>query len=212
MNKKVRLQSKDIVIACRRLDHLGFVAATDGNVSVRLDDGRILITPSMLAKGEIKESQLLVCNMEGKVLAGKGKASSEIKMHLYAYRLRPDINAVVHAHPPVATGFATAGKVLTEPTLPEVILTVGPVPLARYATPSTDEVPGSIAPYVKKHNAMLLSNHGVLALGKDVTEALHRMERVEHLAKVTLVAEQLGGPKKLSKKELKTLLDTFNII
>lgn len=211
MHKEAGLRNQ-IINVCRRLDQLGFVAATDGNVSVRLDDGRILITPSMLAKGEIKGSLLLVCNMEGKVLSGKGKASSEIKMHLYAYRIRPDIKAVVHAHPPTATGFATAGKAMTEPFLPEVILTVGPIPLARYATPSTEEVPKSIAPYIKKHNAMLLSNHGVLALGKDVTEALYRMERVEHQAKVLLAAKQLGGPRKLDKKELLALLDTFKII
>jgi len=203
---------RQVIKACQRLDRLGFVAATDGNISVKFDAERILITPSMLPKGEIKESQLLVCNMEGKVLAGKGKASSEIKMHLYAYRLRSDIKAVVHAHPPVATGFATAGISLTEPVLPEVILTVGPIPLARYATPSTDEVSKSISPYIKKHNAMLLSNHGVLALGKDITEALNRMERVEHLAKIMLTAGLLGGARKLNKKELQALLDTFKII
>ena len=207
-----KLLRHQVIKACQRLDHLGFVAATDGNVSSRLDDDRILITPSMLPKGDIKASQLLVCNMEGKILSGKGKASSEIKMHLFAYRMRPDIKAVVHAHPPAATAFSTAGKALTEPVLPEVILSVGPVPLARYATPSTDEVPRSISPYIKKHNAILLSNHGVLAMGKDITEALHRMERVEHLAKIILTAGLLGGARKLNKKELQVLLDTFKII
>ncbi len=142
-------------------------------------------------------------------MAGRGNPSSEIKMHLYVYRMRPDIKAVVHAHPPTATAFATAGISLTDPVLPEVMLTVGPVPLTKYATPSTDEVPKSIAPYIKKNNAILLANHGVLTLGKDVTEALHRMERVEHLAKIILVAEQLGGARKLNKNQLNKLLDTF---
>jgi len=206
------LSRQQIIQACRRLDQLGFVAATDGNVSARLDGGRIMITPSMLPKGEIKESKLLICNSEGRVLAGRGKPSSEIKMHLYTYRMRPDIKAVVHAHPPVATAFATAGIALTDPVLPEVVLTVGPVPLAKYATPSTDEVPKSIAPYIKKHNAILLANHGVLTMGKDVTEALHRMERVEHLARIMLAAGQLGGARKLNKNQIKKLLDTFKFI
>lgn len=197
---------KQIIKACRRLDLLGFVAATDGNVSARLDDGKILITPSMVSKNEIRESQLLVCNPDGKVLTGKQKASSEIKMHLYVYRMRPDIKAVVHAHPPVATGFATAGVSLINPVLPEAILTVGPVPLAQYATPSTDEIPRSIAPFVKKHNAILLSNHGALTFGQNITEALHRMERVEHLARVSLTAIQVGFPRKINKKNLKKLL------
>lgn len=207
--KKIRYQ---IIKTCLRLDQLGFVAATDGNVSVKLDSGRIMITPSLLPKGEIEESQLLICNPEGRVLAGRGKPSSEIKMHLYAYRMRPDIKAVVHAHPPAATGFAAAGISLIDPVLPEVILTVGPVPLAKYATPSTDEVPRSIAPYIKKHNAILLANHGVLTFGQDLTEALHRMERVEHLARIMLAANQLGGARKLNKNQIKKLLDTFKII
>lgn len=203
---------KQIVKCCQRLDQLGFVAATDGNVSARLDDGRIMITPSMLSKGEIKESQLLICNPEGSVLAGRGKPSSEIKMHLYVYRMRPDIKAVVHAHPTTSTAFAAAGIPLLDPVLPEVILTVGPVPLAKYATPSTDEVPRSIAPYIKTHNAILLANHGVLTFGNNLDEALHRMERVEHLARIMLTARQLGGARKLNKNQIKKLLDTFKFI
>lgn len=198
---------KDILRVCRKLDSLGFVPATDGNVSVRLDDKRVLITPSMLRKGDIKESQLLVTDMAGKVLSGRGRPSSEIKMHLYAYKVRPDIKAIVHAHPPFATAFACAGMDLTAPLLPEVVLTVGPVPLAPYATPSTDEVPRSMAPLIKKHQALLLANHGVLALGRDLEEALQRMERVEHLARVSFLAQALARPKYLNKKQLQSLLD-----
>jgi L-fuculose-phosphate aldolase len=198
---------KDIVWVCRKLEALGFVPATDGNVSVRLDSKSILITPSMLRKGDIKESQLLVTDLEGKVLEGKGRPSSEIKMHLYAYKMRPDIKAIVHAHPPFATAFAAAGLDLRAPLLPEVVLTVGPVPLAPYATPSTDEVPRSIAPLIKKHQALLLANHGVLALGQSLEEALQRMERVEHLAKISLLARLLKRPQYLNKKQLQGLLD-----
>lgn len=198
---------KEIIRVCRKLDSLGFVPATDGNVSVRLDDKRILITPSLLRKGDITESQLLVTDMEGRVLTGKGRPSSEIKMHIYAYKKRPDISAIVHAHPPFATAFACAGLDLTAPLLPEVVLTVGPVPLARYATPSTEEVPRSIAPLIKKHQALLLANHGVLAMGNNLDEALQRMERVEHLAKISFLARAVKRPQYLNKKQLQSLLD-----
>jgi len=198
---------KEILRVCRKLDALGFVPATDGNVSARLDGKSILITPSMLRKGDIKESQLLVTDLGGKVLEGKGRPSSEIKMHLYAYKMRPDVKAMVHAHPPFATAFAAAGLDLTAPLLPEVVLTVGPVPLARYATPSTQEVPRSMAPSIKEHQALLLANHGVLALGRSLEEALQRMERVEHLAKISFLAQALGRPKYLNKKQLQGLLD-----
>jgi L-fuculose-phosphate aldolase len=203
---------QDVIRVCRKLDALGFVPATDGNVSVRLDDRRMLITPSMLRKGDIREAQLLVTDMEGKVLAGRGRPSSEIRMHLYTYRMRPEVKAIVHAHPPFATAFAAAGLDLKAPLLPEVVLTVGPVPLARYATPSTEEVPRSIAPLIKKHQALLLANHGVLALGRNLAEALQRMERVEHLAKITFLARALKRPNYLGKNHLRALLDMQNNI
>jgi len=203
----MNVSRKEMIRVCRKLDALGFVPATDGNVSARLDGKRILITPSMLRKGDIKESQLLLTDLEGKVLAGRGKPSSEIKMHLYAYKMRPDIKAIVHAHPPFATAFAAAGLDLKAPLLPEVVLTVGPVPLARYAAPSTEEVPRSMAPLIKEHQALLLANHGVLALGRSLEEALQRMERVEHLAKISFLAQALGRPKFLDKKQLQGLLD-----
>jgi len=197
----------EIIRVCQRLDSLGFVPATDGNVSVRIDRKSILITPSMLAKGRIRESQLLVTDMAGWVLAGKGKPSSEIKMHLCAYMMRPDVIAIVHAHPPFATAFAAAGLDLKAPLLPELVLTVGPVPLAPYATPSTDEVSRAIAKLIKKHQALLLANHGVLALGQSLDEALQRMERVEHLAKISFLAKILGKPAYLNKKQSQKLLD-----
>ncbi|MBI4727830.1 class II aldolase/adducin family protein [candidate division TA06 bacterium] len=198
---------KQIIGVCQRLDALGFVPATDGNVSARLDEKRILITPALLRKGDIKESQLLVTDLEGRVLKGRGRPSSEIRMHLYAYKMRPDITAIVHAHPPYATAFAAAGLDIKAPLLPEVVLTVGPVPLAPYATPSTEEVPRSIAPLIKKHQALLLANHGVLTLGKNLDGALQRMERVEHLAKIAFLARALKRPQYLNEKQVKKLLD-----
>jgi L-fuculose-phosphate aldolase len=196
-----------VIYVCRRLDQLGFVPATDGNVSARLDKDAILITPSMVAKGSLAPEQLLVVGMDGKVRRGEGKPSSEMRMHLMVYWLRPDVNAVVHAHPPVATGFAAARQGLTEPVLPEAVLTLGPVPLAQYATPSTDEVPRSIEKLIAVCNALLLANHGVLAAGGDLDEALQRIERVEHLAKVTLFARLLGGAKALTPRDIAHLRD-----
>ncbi len=189
---------KEIIGICRRLDSLGYLPATDGNVSARSGRGRLLITPSMAPKGSLTSGQLLEVELSGQVLSGRGNPSSEMKMHLEVYRQRPEVGAVVHAHPPAATAFAACRKPLDRPILPEAVLLLGPVPLARYATPSTDEVPKSIAPLVRKHNALLLANHGVLAYGKSLQEALERMERVEHLAKVALLSRLLGGAKELS--------------
>jgi L-fuculose-phosphate aldolase len=209
MGEHVKGERKSMIEACRRLDQLGFVPATDGNLSVRLDHRRILITPSMVSKSCLKEGQLLICDMEGRVVAGKRSPSSEMKMHLFAYQRRPEVRAVVHAHPPTATAFAAAGKALDNPVLPEVMLTVGMIPLARYATPSTTEVPRSLEPLIMEHNSILLANHGVLALGRSLSEALHRMERTEHFARVMAAAQALGGPAILNKGQIKKLLDTF---
>lgn len=202
-------ERRGLIEACRRLDRLGFVPATDGNLSIRLDRSRILITPSMVSKSRLKERQLLICDMEGRVVAGGGRPSSEMKMHLFAYRRRPEVRAVVHAHPPAATAFAAAGKALDKPVLPEVMLMVGKIPLARYATPSTTEVPRSLEPLIMEHNVILLANHGALALGRSLSEALHRMERTEHFARVMVAAQALGGPAILNKRQTKKLLDTF---
>lgn len=203
---------KEIIRVCQRLDSLGYVPATDGNVSVRAGRGRLLITPSLVPKGTLRPGQLLEVDLKGRLLSGRGRPSSEMKMHLEVYRQRPDIGAVVHAHPPAATAFAACRQALNKPILPEAVVMLGPVPLARYATPSTDEVPKSIAPLVKKHNALLLSNHGVLVYGRSLQEALERMERVEHLARVALVSRLLGGANSLSSKDLAALNQLFGTI
>ncbi|MDI6740611.1 MAG: class II aldolase/adducin family protein [Candidatus Edwardsbacteria bacterium] len=196
---------QQIITACRRLDQLGFVPATDGNVSARIGRDEILITPTMVPKRTMQQSQLLVVGMDGKVKQGTGKPTSEMRMHLTAYWLRPDIAAIVHAHPPVATGFAAARLGLTEPILPEAVLTLGPVPLAQYATPSTEEVAKSIEKLIALHDALLLANHGVPAVGSCLEDAMQRMERVEHLAKVSLVAALLGGAAALNAGDIAKL-------
>ncbi len=197
-----------LAAAGRRLDRLGFVPATDGNLSLRIGPDRLLVTPSGRPKGDLGEDDFLVTDLDGRVVEGSGVPSSELPMHLAVYRGRPDVGAVVHAHPPTASGFSVAGIDLTPPILPEILLTVGPVPLTSYATPGTGEIPLSIAPFLDRHDAFLLANHGVLTLGKDLPEALHRMERVEHLARVALVARLLGGARELTAREVASLLAT----
>jgi len=195
-----------LAAAGRRLDRLGFVPATDGNLSLRVAPDRLLVTPSGRPKGDLGEEEFLVTDLDGRVVAGSGVPSSELAMHLAVYRSRPDVGAVVHAHPPTASGFSVAGVDLTQPILPEILLTVGPVPLTRYARPGTGEIPLSIAPFLDRHDAFLLANHGVLTLGRDLPEALHRMERVEHLARVSLVARLLGGARELTPGQVSCLL------
>lgn len=206
------MESTDLrraLVACgRRLDALGFAPATDGNLSARLGEDRFLVTPAGREKGSLRPEELLVVDGEGRVLDGEGRPSTETPMHLLCYRKRPGVRGVVHAHPPVATAFAASGASLDAPVMPEIVLTVGPVPLVPYATPGTEELARALDPWVEGHDAFLLASHGVLALGADLREALHRMERVEHLAKVTLAARLLGGPRPLSEAQLVSLLAT----
>lgn len=207
-SKAKRLKG-EMIRVCRRLDSLCFVPATDGNVSVRIGHGRLLITPSMVPKGTVTAGQLIEIDLGGRVLSGRGTPSSEMKMHLEVYRQRPEIGAVVHAHPPAATAFAACRLQLDQPILPEAVVMLGKVPLAGYATPSTDQVPRSIAPLVKNHNALLLSNHGVLTYGRSLQEAMERVERVEHLARVALLSRLLGRAKRLSAAQRAALKRLF---
>jgi len=197
---------RDIVEVGRRIWQRGYVAASDGNISIRLSDGRILITPTGLSKGFLEPDDLVVVDASGKKLSGRREPTSELAMHIFVYESRPDVCSVVHAHPPKATGFAVAGVHLAQCVLPEVILTLGGVPLAQYATPSTSEVPASIEQFIRSYNAMLLRSHGVLTLGDDVFQAYYRMETVEHFAEITLAARALGGAPPLSSEEVQKLL------
>jgi L-fuculose-phosphate aldolase len=197
----------DIVEVGRRLWTRGFVASNDGNISVRLPGDRLLMTPTGVSKGFMAPEMMVITDLDGRLVAGEAtrKASSEILMHLMAYRHRPDVHAVVHAHPPLATGFAVAGIPLDRAVLAEVVTTLGSIPIAEYGTPSTPELPASVEPFVRTHDALLLANHGALALGKDLYAAYYKMETIEHFARISLVARLLGREHLLTREEVNRL-------
>ena len=197
----------DIVEVGRRLYARGYTASNDGNISVRLDAGRLLMTPTSVCKGFMTPEMMCVTDLDGRKLSGDRDPSSEMQMHLEVYRRRPDAVAVVHAHPPVATGFAVAGIALDRAVLAEVVTTLGSVPIAAYATPSTKELPEAVRQYVQAHDGMLLANPGALTLGKDLFSAYYKMETIEHFARISLVARQLGGERLLSREEVFRLQD-----
>ena len=209
MKRSVSLDEagEGILQAGRRMYDRGYVAANDGNISVRLSDERLLVTPSGLSKGFLRQSDLVVTDMQGERISGKLKPTSEIKMHLKAYELREDVGAVVHAHPPYATAFAVAGIPLSGCILPEVIVSLGSIPLASYGTPSTEEIPRSIESVVIKSDAFLLKNHGVMTVGPDVLNAYHKLETVEHFAKISFIARHLGPVSSLARDEVAKLFD-----
>jgi L-fuculose-phosphate aldolase len=183
---------QEIVCICRMLHRKNYLAATDGNVSVRLKD-RLLTTPSGVHKGLMEAEQVLTVDLNGRVLAGEGKPTSEIRMHLLAYELRPEVKAVVHAHLPYATACTLAGIDLLEPILPEVVITLGGIPTAPYATPGTEAVPAAIREFIGRYDAILLSRHGAMTVGENVRDAYNKMEKLEHTARVVLAA-RLQGP------------------
>src|SRR6187431_1015144 len=195
----------DIVEAGRRMYDRGYVASNDGNISARLDDQRLITTPKSVSKGFMTPDMLVIVDMEGKKVSGDRDPSSELPMHLEVYRNRPDVNAVVHAHPPMATGFAVAGIPLTRAVLAEVITTVGSIPIAEYGTTSTDELPSAVRKYIKAHDGMLLANHGAVTCGPSVMGAYYKMETIEHFAKISLVARLLGGENLISRGEVERL-------
>jgi L-fuculose-phosphate aldolase len=205
MADEARLR-EEIVEAGKRLYKKGFVAANDGNVSARLDGGRILITPSGVCKGDMDPGMLVVVDGDGKVLSGRLKPSSEMKMHLAVYRIRDDVKAIVHAHPPKATAFAVAGLPLDKLTLPEVVFSLGSVAFSEYGTPSTKQVPEAVVRVIGDAGAVLLANHGALTVGAGVMDAYFRMETLEHFAAITLYARLLGGERELSPKEESELI------
>ncbi len=194
----------------RRIYQRGFVAANDGNLSARLGLDRILCTPTGVSKGFLTEEMLATCDMDGAQVSGPMKISSEIRMHLEAYRLRPDVAAVVHAHPPTATGFAVAGLELTECVLPEVIVLLGGVPLAPYGTPGGPDIFEPMRPLLEKYDAVLMANHGAVTLGKSVQEAHFKMETVEHFARIVLVSRQLGATNTLDSDQVRELIELRN--
>ena len=197
---------RDICTVGRWLLDRGFVAATDGNISLRLDPRRILSSPTAMCKGMMAPDDLVVTDMDGRKISGRRNPSSELAMHLLIYRRRPDINAVCHAHPLVATGYAAAGVPLNKALLSEAVLALGCVPVARYGTPGTAELTDAIEPLVQSYDAILMANHGVVTCGQDLLTAFFRMETTEHFARVALVTELLGKQVLLSGEDVEKLL------
>jgi L-fuculose-phosphate aldolase len=195
----------DIVEAGRRLYARSYVASNDGNISARLDDKRLITTPKSVCKGFMTPDMMVIVDYDGRKLSGARDPSTELPMHLEIYRNRPDVGAVVHAHPPLATGFAVAGIPLTRAVLAEVITTLGSIPIAAYGTPSTKELPEAVRKYIKAHDGMLLANHGAVTCGTDVFAAYYKMETIEHFAKISLVARMLGGENLISREEVERL-------
>lgn len=189
----------------RRVWLKGWVAANDGNISMRLGDSFVITTPTGVSKGFMSPDMLMKVDLDGNIRGGYMKPSSEIKIHLEAYRLRDDVRAVVHAHPPVCTGYAVANIPLDFKTIPEVVIGLGSVPLAKYGTPSTTELSDSIRDLLPCYNAILLANHGAMTLGKDAMDAYYKMESVELFATISLTAHHLGGARFFSAPEVKKL-------
>ncbi|KJU71128.1 class II aldolase/adducin family protein [Clostridium baratii] len=202
---EIREQICDV---CHKMWQLGWVAANDGNVTVKLEDGTFLATPTGISKSFITPEKLVHIDENGEVLDGPegAKPSSEIKMHLRCYKEREDVRAVVHAHPPTATGFAVAHLDLDRYTMIETVIAIGSIPITPYGTPSTYEVPDSIAPYLQEHDVLLLENHGALTVGADLITAYYRMETLELYAKISLTAHLLGGEKEISRKNIDRLI------
>ncbi len=187
-----------IVEAGKRLRDRFFIASNDGNISARISENEVLITPTGVNKGDVTSEMILKIDMQGRVISGGGKPSSETKMHLAVYRTRPDVQAIVHAHPPTATGFAACHIRLDQDViLPEVVFGLGRIGFAEYGTPTTDEIPNAVVKEIPDCEALILANHGALTVGPDVMQAYYRMEVLEMYAKVTLVTRILGEPKPL---------------
>jgi L-fuculose-phosphate aldolase len=197
---------REIVLFGAMLHQRGYVAATDGNLSVRLDSRRILATPTSRSKGMLRPTDMVVVDLEGRRISGRNEVSSEIGMHLLVYKQRPDVRAIVHAHPPTATGFAAAGIALNQPLVCEVVIGLGSIPLAKYGTPGTQELSDTLTPLVSEYDAILMSNHGVVAYADTLHHAYMKMETVEHFAKIALVTHLLGHQEPLGEPELEKLI------
>jgi L-fuculose-phosphate aldolase len=203
--KREREHRDEIVRVGKTLYDRGFVVAMDGNISVRLDAERLLVTPTCMCKGMMNTDDLVIVNLSGHKLHGRRNVSSELGMHLLIYSMRPDVHSVVHAHPPTATGFAAAGVALDQALISELVITLGKVPLAKYGTPGTAELAEALRPLIPGHSAILMANHGVVAYGSSLEQAFMCMETVEHFAKIALVARTLGTPQELPADDVRKL-------
>jgi L-fuculose-phosphate aldolase len=204
--KSIHDHKLDIVQIGKMMYERRFIVAGDGNISIKIDDKLILATPTSLCKGMLTPDQIVKIDLSGQVLEGEYRPSSEIKMHLAAYQTRPDIQAVVHAHPPISTGFAVAGIPLDQLILAEMVVNFGAIPLAPYHSPSTPELADAVAEKVRCFDAVLMANHGVMTIGPDVYTAYHRLEMVEQFATVSLVAHVLGRANTFSSAQLTDLI------
>jgi L-fuculose-phosphate aldolase len=201
---------KDLIIDIgKRLWDRGYIVAKEGNISMRINDGEILITPTGVSKGFMSRDMIIKINMDGEVISSNKDycPSSEVKMHLEVYKQRDDVKAVIHAHPPYSTSFAVAGVPIDTSILPEAIMSLGEVPIAPYGTPSTSEVPDSIKPFVRNSDAILLANHGALTLGTDLITAYDMMETLEHTARILYLAAGLGNVNKIPEEQINKLME-----
>jgi L-fuculose-phosphate aldolase len=198
---------QDMVLFGKLLHRLGFMPGTSGNLSIRLDRDRLLVTPTSMSKFLLTREDMVIVDLDGRQLEGSRNVTSELSMHLAVYHHRDDVGAVVHSHPPIATAFACAGRGLEEMLCQEAVMTLGVVPLAAYATTGTSEVAASLVPFLPFHDAILMANHGAVAYGSTLLEAFQKMETVEHLAQIALVAHQLGAPRILKQEEIHQLRD-----
>ena len=199
------MEKSEIAAICHRVYEKGFVAATDGNISALTDQNTIFITRSGVCKGEVEESDILEIDLNGKLISGKGKMTTENKLHLYIYKNRKDVKAVVHCHPVYSSAFAVAGVALDYAVLPEVLLSIGAIALCEYGSPGTDELPLSLKPYIETYNAFFLKNHGAVTVGESLKQAYYRMEKLEHTAKIEIMAKTLGGAKRIPEEKIKQL-------
>lgn len=206
---------KDLYDVCRLAYARGYISGTEGNFSVRLDENLLIATPAGTCKGRLGPDQFVVTDIEGLPIESKHysrlQPSTELEMHLTVYKARPDVRAVVHAHPTVAVGFTVAGIPLTQCVLPEVVCTLGTIPTAPYATPSTAEVSAGIEQLIRQHDAVMLDHHGAITCGADIWDAFYKMETVEHFAQTMLVANLLGGAKPLYSSQVRKLLDIRSV-
>lgn len=209
MPSQLQLRAEIVKIG-KMLHQRGFIAACDGNLSVRLNCNQVLVTPTAMSKGGMKSADLVVVDMSGRKLKGRRDVTSEIGMHLLIYRMRPDVNGIVHAHPRTATGFAAAGMALDEPLACEVVIGLGQIPLAPYGTPGTPELARTLEPLVPQYDAVLMANHGVVTYGSDLQSAYMKMETVEHFAQIALVTHILGRQQLLDGAELDKLIAARN--
>jgi L-fuculose-phosphate aldolase len=206
---------KKIVEICHRIYNNGYVSAYEGNVSERINKNYFLITRSGICKGDVTEKDVLLVDTNGKVLEGKGKISTESRVHLYIYKKRKDINSVVHCHPVYTSILSILGKGLTRHIFPEVVLSLGKVPLCKYETPSTAKLAKSLEPYVNYSHAFILQNHGAATIGQTIEDAYFKMEKLEHTAEIIYKANLAGKIRALPKKKVEELIsiseETYNI-